>query len=85
MDYAINLARGIRIALIQKMVDGSMLSFADGLELLTDPLTPGDEETRFDDTEHLVCPKCHQANVGQTGEYPCMVCGLPTVHDAKKD
>ena len=25
-----------------------------------------------------VCPKCHQRDVGQHGEYPCEECGLPT-------
>ncbi len=28
-----------------------------------------------------VCNTCHQMNVGQTGEYPCVECGLPTVWD----
>jgi len=27
------------------------------------------------------CLKCHQVDRGQTGEYPCDVCGLPLVHD----
>lgn len=27
------------------------------------------------------CKKCNQINWGQTGEYPCEVCGLPTLHD----
>lgn len=81
MENAFDLARRIRIGTIQAMVEAGVLSFEDGLELLTEPLTPGDERTRFDDSEHLACPKCHQKNVGQTGEYPCPVCGLPTMHD----
>jgi hypothetical protein len=28
------------------------------------------------------CPKCGQSDTGQTGEYPCVQCGLPTTHDA---
>jgi len=28
------------------------------------------------------CPKCGQVDTGQTGEYPCSECGLPTMHDA---
>jgi hypothetical protein len=27
------------------------------------------------------CAKCGQADNGQTGEYPCSVCGVPTVWD----
>lgn len=27
------------------------------------------------------CPTCGQTNIGQTGEYPCAACGLPTLHD----
>jgi ParB/RepB/Spo0J family partition protein len=29
------------------------------------------------------CPKCGQVDRGQTGEYPCPECGLPSVWDAK--
>ena len=28
------------------------------------------------------CTKCGQVDHGQTGEYPCPVCGLPLTHDA---
>lgn len=27
------------------------------------------------------CPKCGQVPEGKGGEYPCLVCGLPTEHD----
>lgn len=27
------------------------------------------------------CPKCGQVPNGQSGEYPCLICGLPTLHD----
>ena len=27
------------------------------------------------------CPKCGQTDIGQTGEYPCNSCGLPTLWD----
>lgn len=27
------------------------------------------------------CQNCHQVNVGQTGDHPCEVCGLPTNWD----
>lgn len=27
------------------------------------------------------CPKCHQININQTGEYLCDICGLPTIWD----
>jgi hypothetical protein len=30
------------------------------------------------------CPQCHQKDTGQTGEMPCKLCGLPTVHDEKE-
>jgi rubrerythrin len=30
-----------------------------------------------------VCPSCNQTDTGQTGEYPCPMCGLPTLHDEK--
>ncbi len=30
------------------------------------------------------CPKCGQADHGQTGEYPCPECGLPTLWDDEK-
>jgi len=29
------------------------------------------------------CPNCGQCDVGQTGEYNCPICGLPTVWDEK--
>lgn len=29
------------------------------------------------------CPVCKQANIGQTGEYPCPSCGLPRLHDVE--
>lgn len=29
------------------------------------------------------CSKCGQNDFGQTGEYPCDTCGLPTVHDER--
>lgn len=31
------------------------------------------------------CPECGQADHGQTGEYPCSVCGLPWLHDEPRD
>jgi hypothetical protein len=27
------------------------------------------------------CGDCGQSDTGQTGEYPCNQCGLPTLHD----
>lgn len=33
-------------------------------------------------TSEGACPACGQVDVGQTGEYPCRVCGLPLLHDA---
>lgn len=27
------------------------------------------------------CPECGQQDTGQTGEQPCPICGLPTLHD----
>jgi len=29
----------------------------------------------------MKCKKCKQEDKGQTGEYPCKECGLPTVWD----
>lgn len=29
----------------------------------------------------LNCQTCGQRDTGQTGEYPCQTCGVPTVHD----
>ncbi len=29
----------------------------------------------------MVCNKCGQIDIGQTGEYPCPECGLPTTWD----
>lgn len=29
----------------------------------------------------VACSACGQVNVGQTGEHPCVACGLPTLHD----
>lgn len=29
------------------------------------------------------CAACGQSDTGQTGEYPCKSCGLPTEHDQK--
>ncbi len=29
----------------------------------------------------LACPKCRQVDLGQTGEYLCSTCGLPTTWD----
>ena len=28
------------------------------------------------------CPQCGQIPNGQGGEYPCQICGVPTLHDA---
>lgn len=33
-------------------------------------------------TEIELCPVCGQADIGQTGEYPCPRCGLPRTWDA---
>ena len=33
------------------------------------------------ETKQEPCPKCGQIWQGQTGEYPCELCGLPTVWD----
>lgn len=30
------------------------------------------------------CPKCGQIDEGQTGEYPCVLCGLPTTYDKEQ-
>lgn len=35
----------------------------------------------FEEVNQVPCSKCGQINQGQTGEYPCEVCGLPTMHD----
>lgn len=32
-------------------------------------------------SRQAICEKCGQTDIGQTGEIPCEVCGLPTVHD----
>lgn len=32
-------------------------------------------------TQQEPCQKCGQVDCGQFGEYPCDVCGLPTLHD----
>jgi hypothetical protein len=32
--------------------------------------------------ERVPCPNCHQVNDGSIGgEYACLVCGVPTMHD----
>lgn len=31
------------------------------------------------------CPKCGQTDIGQTGEYTCSECGLPTAWDVNED
>ena len=31
--------------------------------------------------DKIPCKKCGQVDNGQTGEYPCSECGLPTTHD----
>jgi hypothetical protein len=33
--------------------------------------------------EIVRCPMCGQIDNGQTGEYPCMECGLPVLHDER--
>lgn len=38
---------------------------------------------RLESTVMERCPVCGQKDTGQTGEYPCGVCGLPTLHDAE--
>lgn len=32
--------------------------------------------------EEKICKSCGQSNIGQTGEYPCKVCKLPTTWDS---
>jgi len=34
--------------------------------------------------EKVPCSHCGQVDMGQTGEYPCPVCGLPTVWDERE-
>lgn len=38
-------------------------------------------DARAADAKQTPCPKCGQVDTGQTGEYPCTECGLPTTHD----
>ena len=40
------------------------------------------EDTRSGSIASRTCKTCSQFDYGQTGEYPCRVCGLPTLHDA---
>jgi rubrerythrin len=35
----------------------------------------------MDTVEKIDCIVCGQIDHGQTGEYPCPNCGLPTLHD----
>lgn len=44
--------------------------------LATAPEQPSPEEIR-----NGACKKCGQIDEGQTGEYPCVDCGLPILHD----
>lgn len=34
--------------------------------------------------DYTPCDKCGQIDQGQTGEYPCEVCGLPILHDERE-
>lgn len=36
-------------------------------------------------TEPTPCSTCTRVDFGQTGEYPCAECGLPSLHDAPED
>ena len=40
--------------------------------------------TSTTEADNLPCPECKQVDVGQTGEYPCKVCGLPRVWDGEE-
>jgi hypothetical protein len=60
-------------------------------ELTTTTLSPPalywlvQPEERENDTAQSTrpyCSRCGQRDVGQTGEYPCVRCGVATVHDA---
>jgi hypothetical protein len=45
-------------------------------------LIAGSDATRaFRFVPRKKCPKCGQVDIGQTGEYPCSECGLPTTWD----
>lgn len=56
-------------------------AFGDAaLYLLEDGLL-GDPASKEPDPSTAPCKACGQTDVGQTGEYPCLSCKLPMVHD----
>lgn len=57
---------------VQITTIGDVQLLTSGNVTLTGAASPSGEQ----------CGTCEQADVGQTGEYPCKACGLPTTHDA---
>lgn len=47
------LARALRARTIRQLFKAGLLGEGDAIELLRDPLTPGDESTRVDDSALL--------------------------------
>lgn len=51
------LARSLRLAVVQNQYDQENLTEDEAKELLSGPLTPGDDSTIFDDSDQLVSKK----------------------------
>lgn len=56
MTENIKLARQLRLAVIQNVYDQGLLSKEQAVELLSGPLTPGDDSTIYDDSDLLSVP-----------------------------
>jgi hypothetical protein len=48
------MARALHVAVVQNAYDNGLIVARDALDALRDPLTPGDVDTAFDDSDKLV-------------------------------
>jgi hypothetical protein len=86
MDYALD-TKGIQsVHPIQKIPD-VLLPLTSPEEASPEEASPEEAspEEASPEEDHTyqkgVCAKCHQTDQGQTGQYPCELCGVPTLHD----
>jgi hypothetical protein len=81
MDYALD-TKGIQsVHPIQKIPDVllPLVSPKEDSEQEAPPVESSPEEDSM--YQKGVCAMCHQTDLGQTGQYPCELCGVPTLHD----
>ena len=52
-SYEVRMARGLRIGIVRQQYKAGNLTEQEAVNLLSDPLTPGDDSTIVDDIKYL--------------------------------